>query len=202
MIKKCADVIVDCLIKSDVVEEKDKELYSYAVYSLVLLVSPLLLAIGFGLFLNCVRKSMIIVLPFMIVRKYSGGYHTRHLWSCLICSCLLLLSGIVVSFYLECGWLLIVLTIGATVSLICFSPIDNENRVLSEMEKVRYKRITAILITVFVLVELLLYGLGQYTYSVCVSIGIMMTAILQIPCIVKRKIDQKRTKKVIWYKMD
>lgn len=187
MIEKCADVIVDWLIKSDVVEEDDKELYSYAVYSLVLSISPLLLAIGFGLCMGCVSQSIVVVLPFVIIRKYSGGYHTKRLWSCLVCSSLLLLLCITASFYVKCGWLLAIFTIGATVSLIYFSPIDNENRVLSKYEKIQYKKITVILVFVILFADILLFWLERYTYSVCISIGIMLSAGLQLPCILEKK---------------
>lgn len=187
MIEKCADVIVDWLIKSDVVEENDKELYSYAVCSLVLSISPLFIAIVLGVCMGCVNKSIVVVLPFIIIRKYSGGYHTKHLWSCFLCSSLLLLLCIVASFYLKCGWLLAVLTIGATVSLIYFSPIDNENRMLSKDEKLRYKRITIVLVFLILFADILFFCLGRYTYSVCVSIGIMLSAGLQLPCILGKK---------------
>ena len=46
MIEKCANTIADWLINCEVVKETDKELYSYAVYSILLSLSPLLLAIG------------------------------------------------------------------------------------------------------------------------------------------------------------
>ena len=44
MIEKCANTIADWLINCEVVKETDKELYSYAVYSILLSLSPLLLA--------------------------------------------------------------------------------------------------------------------------------------------------------------
>lgn len=133
MIEKCANTIADWLINCEVVKETDKELYSYAVYSILLSLSPLLLAIGFGIGMGCVGRSVMIIMPFVIIRKFSGGYHTKHAWSCLIWSCLLLVLCMVLSFHIKCGWVLALITVGAAVSLICFSPIDNENRVLTGM---------------------------------------------------------------------
>lgn len=190
MIGKCANIIVDWLIKSKVVEENEKELYSYALYNLVLSISPLLLAIGFGLCMRSISKSVVVILPFMIIRKYSGGYHTKHLWSCLLCSSLSLFLSIILSLYLKCGWLLALLTIGAIVSLVYFSPIDNENRTLSKDEKVRYKKTTIILLFFILLIDVLLFCFEQYAYSVCISVGIMLSASLQFPCILKN--DQKK----------
>ena len=132
--EKCANAIADWLVRCAMIDEEDKELYGYAAYSLILSISPLLLAIGFGIGMGRVKESVMITLPFMLIRKFSGGYHTKHAWSCMICSCLLLFLCITLSSYITAGWLLNFFTIGATVSLICFSPIQHENRVLDQEE--------------------------------------------------------------------
>lgn len=186
MIEKCANIIADWLISCNVVEETDKELYSYAVYSILLSLSPLALAIGFGICMGCVRQSFTIIMPFVIIRKFSGGYHTKHAWSCLIWSCLLLLLCIVMSFYVKCGWKTALITVGAAVSLVCFSPIDNENRTLDQEEYSRYKRMTAVLVITFLCIDALLFVCQLYTYSICISIGIVLSAGLQLPCIFKK----------------
>ena len=154
MMKKCADIIVDWLIGCSVVEKTEKELYSYAVYSLFLSISPLLLAIVFGIGMGCMRQSVLIILPFVIIRKFSGGYHTKHAWSCMIWSCLLLILCIILSLRVSCGWMLVFTTAGASVSLMYFSPIDNENRILSLEERIRYKKVTTILVVIFLILDL------------------------------------------------
>ena len=164
MIEKCANTIADWLINCEVVKETDKELYSYAVYSILLSLSPLLLAIGFGIGMGCVGRSVMIIMPFVIIRKFSGGYHTKHAWSCLIWSCLLLVLCMVLSFHIKCGWVLALITVGAAVSLICFSPIDNENRVLSQEECGCYKMITTVLVIIFMLVDALLFVCQLHIY--------------------------------------
>ena len=111
MIEKCANTIADWLINCEVVKETDKELYSYAVYSILLSLSTLLLAIGFGIGMGCVGRSVMIIMPFVIIRKFSGGYHTKHAWSCLIWSCLLLVLCMVLSFHIKCGWVLALITV-------------------------------------------------------------------------------------------
>lgn len=49
--EKCTDTVVNWMIRCNAINEADKELYKYALYSFFLLVSPLILAgvIGFGL---------------------------------------------------------------------------------------------------------------------------------------------------------
>lgn len=185
MIKKCTGVIVDWLIKCGTVKEADKELYDYAVHSLLLTLSPLLLAIVFGLAMRRVWQNVVIIVPFMMIRKFSGGYHAKHEAVCLVSSCLLLFLCMVLSFYIKCGWGLGLLTAVSSVSLVAFSPIDSENRLLSQEERTSYKKTTIIMVTVFLLIEALSFLAGLYTFTICVSIGIMLSAFLQIPSVLK-----------------
>lgn len=185
MMENCTKKITDWLISCDVVKETDRELYEYAVYSIFLTLSPVLLAIGFGFMLGAVWRSILIVLPFVVVRKFSGGYHAKRAGVCLISSSLLLILCIVLSFYIKCNWMLPVVTILSTVSLVCFSPLENENRLLSREERFCYKKITAVIVVSNVLVELLLFLLHLYTCVVCVSIGLVLSASLQFPCILR-----------------
>lgn len=88
--KYCTCKIVEWLINHDAIKSEDKELYEYALYSLWLLATPLFLAIIIGGCLGGVKEGIIIVIPFMLIRKFSGGYHAKHLWICLIGSTILL----------------------------------------------------------------------------------------------------------------
>ena len=100
-----------------------------------------------------------------------------------ILSCLLLSLCIALSFHIRCGWGLAIVTAGAAVSLICFSPIDSENRRLCMEELKRCKKATAALVLIFMLMDALFLACGLRIYAVCVSIGIVLAAGLQIPCI-------------------
>ncbi|MDD3417358.1 MAG: accessory gene regulator B family protein [Lachnospiraceae bacterium] len=186
MIEKCADAITNWLISYEVVGEKDKELYIYAVYSILLSLSPMLLVIGFGICMGCVVQSVMIMLPSVIIRKFSGGYHTKNAWSCLIGSCFLLIICMVLSSYIKSEIMLALITVGAVGSLIYFSPIDNENRVLGTEEHNRYKRITTVLVMVFLFLDVSFFSFRLNTYFICISIAIILSASLQLPCILSR----------------
>lgn len=191
MMEKCAGVVTDWLIRCEVVKETDKELYQYAVYSILLSLSPLLLAAGFGIFMGCIKESIVIIIPFVVIRKFSGGYHAEHAWSCLIGSSLLLLLCIVLSGHVRCGKEIAFFTAAASVSLICISPVDNKNRLLNQDEKCLYKKITAVLVTIFLFIDAVFFWCNLHRYSVCISIGIMLSAVLQIPCIFNKLVKNR-----------
>lgn len=183
MIERCADAVTDWLISHYAVEEQDRELYVYAVYSFLMTISPLLLSLIFGIMMGMVMQSIILIIPFMVIRKYSGGFHAKNAWSCLICSCLLLILCISMTSYIKCGFGLATVTVMALGSLMVLSPVDSENRRLELHEKKRYKYMTIVLAFAFELLSAALYLLHMYTYVVCISIGIILAAGLQIPCI-------------------
>lgn len=183
MIKKSTKIIIDWLIRCEAIEELERELYEYAVYSILLTISPMILAIAYGILFSAVWRSVLIILPFMLIRKFSGGYHAKNAGVCFISSSLLLVLCINISFHIKCGWMLMSVVLVSALSLICNSPIENENRVLSREEQICYKRITIIITVIFVLINLLLLCLHMYNSAICISVGIALSACLQIPCI-------------------
>ena len=203
MIDKCTKKITDWLIRCDAVEKQDRLLYEYAVYSILLTLYPVILAIGIGILFGSARRSILIILPFSVIRKFSGGYHAKRAGTCLMSSSLLLLLCIVLTFYIKCGLILMGITAMAAVSLSCFSPLDNENRLLSREEHSCYKKITIMIVMSFVLADLLLFWFHLYLSVVCISIGIILSAGLQLPCILSEfkkviKKNQKKGKNVVW----
>ena len=170
--EKCTDTVVDWMIRCNVINEADKELYKYALHSLILLVSPLILAGGIGFGLGSVKHGVALIFPFMVLRKFSGGYHAKKLHTCIMGSGFLLFLCIMLSMHMQCDWKLAIATGIASVSLIVFSPIDNENRRLDTNEKRTYKKTTVFF--------------GKYIYTICFSVGILLTAGLQAPYIVKK----------------
>lgn len=185
MIKKCTKKITDWLIRCDAVKEIERELYEYAVYSILLTISPIFMAICFGFLLGSVQQSILIILPFIIIRKFSGGYHAKKSSICFISSSMLLILCIRFSFYIKCDLTLIIITVLSAISLAYFSPLENENRLLSREERIYYKKITIIIVTIVILVDLFLFWFHLYTYTICISIGLILTACLQVPCILK-----------------
>ncbi len=183
MTTKCTNVIVGWLIRCDAIEEKDRELYQYAVYSVFLSTYPLLFATCFGVVIGEVERSIAIIIPFAVIRKFSGGYHAKNSRSCFLWSSLLLLLCIMISIYIKSGLFLIMMAVIAEMSLIYFSPIDNENRKLNQEECREYKKMTAIWTSLFLLVAVVFHLGAWEKYSICISIGIILSAGLQLPCV-------------------
>ena len=80
---KCTDAVTNWMIRCHVIHEEDKELYKYAIHSFFLLLSPLILAGGIGFCVGSVKHGFAVILPFIVLRKFSGGYHAKNLHTCI-----------------------------------------------------------------------------------------------------------------------
>lgn len=182
----CTDKVTDWLIRCEVINESEKELYQYALYSAILQIIPLLFSGGISFCFGSMRCGIIMILPFMILRKYSGGFHAKRLWSCLIGSSLLLILCIFLCMRLFYSEALFFITAASAISLIQFSPIENNNRKLELVEKRQYKKITMISVIAFFVVAIILLWMDKDRDAICLFIGIQLTAALQIPCLLKK----------------
>lgn len=177
--------IVKWLIKNETIMEEDRELYEYAVYSLLITLASLLPTIAIGCVIGSLTTSIVLILPFMVIRKFSGGFHAKHAWTCLCCSCGLLtvcfLAASEIRFHV---WLWII-TAGAALSLIVFSPVDSENRRLQPEEKKEYKQKAGRIALGILGIIALLLMLGAEELAVHGAIGLIMAAGLQLPCVLQ-----------------
>lgn len=193
--RRVACKLTDWLIRLEAIPKEERELYEYAAYNFFITISPLMLAILFGIFMGHLMESIMLVTPFMIIRKFSGGYHMKNSTSCFLTSCFILIVCIILSCKLKYDMKMGIVVLLSSVSLITFSPLDSQNRRLDEEEKRQYKKMTCILTMIFVALFFLLAYMEQYRFVTCIAVGIVLTSVLQIPCIL-RNIKYKSTKKV------
>ena len=68
------------------------------------------------------------------------------------------------------------------ISVIICSPIDHENKRIDKEEKREFKRITAKITITWMILSVLSMWRRMEVVSTCISLGILLTAVLQIPC--------------------
>ena len=166
--QKCAEAVAVWLVRCQVIEEQEKELYCYAMESFVMFWSPMILALLLGTIMGRVKEGILVIIPFMMIRKFSGGYHAKNLWICLTCSSLLLFLCILISCSLSANTVLMLATLAASLNLIIFSPIDHENKVLSIKERKVYQNVTGILTCSLYGVVMIMKYNGLRNEAVCI----------------------------------
>lgn len=190
--------VIGWLIQQKTIESSDRELYEYALYSFLVSNIPLVFLVIASILLGKLFEGMLIVLPFMIIRKFCGGYHAKHVYTCFILSTGLVLSGFYIVNYLNCNYFIMMVISG--ISIMFNSPIDSHNKRLDKSEIKLYKRITEMLIVSIIVLYIILFIIKCSYYAKYLAMSITLIAILQVPCIVKNRVlffEQNKQKNVV-----
>ncbi len=190
MISIISSRIVKWLLNAGAISRQDKELYEYAAYSFLFSLLPLCLVMILGCLSGMLVEGIFMILPFMLIRKFSGGFHLKSSGICFVSSTLLLstfLFIIHVATIRQESTFLTIFVVASAIQIFLCSPIDNEVRKLNEKEYVVFKKVARIMSVLFLALYIFLMSLGQLRFSVPVGAGIILTALLQIPCFLVKK---------------
>lgn len=194
MISNCAKVITNWLENNGAISHEDYELYYYASYSLLITMLPMCLALVVGGIMGKPSNTLLVILPFMVIRKYSGGYHAKKAGVCMLFSVIILCVFTWISSRAVWNkWLILILLV-SVLSLVFFSPMESVNKALSNTEKRRYKKITMCLLGGLLLLILALEGMGISKAATYISIGVILSASLQVPCLVENIVKNTKTR--------
>ena len=186
MIGQLSHRFVGWLSKNRTIQDTELALYEYIVRNILFSAIPIVMVLGLGIFLGCVPESLLFILPFILLRKFCGGFHLKSRATCIAVSVLVLAFFLVVIREILSRELfgLTVISVLAASALICvLSPVDSKKRALSEKEYSFFRKTSRIVV---ILLLVLFFGTAALSYwriSVPLGMGICLTAVLQIPCI-------------------
>ena len=184
MIQELASSVTKWLERENAISSENHALFAYAAYSLVFGLLPVFIVTAVGLAFGMIQEGLMMILPFMLIRKFSGGYHLNSSNICIVLSTTVLALALTFTkVIINEGHtaILSLLVLLSVVSLCVFSPIDNAARKLTEREKQLFHKITCVLATGFMALYLIMCRTLSVQYSVAFGVGILLAAVLQIP---------------------
>lgn len=173
------------LVSNHSIKKSDSELYEYAAkvffQSIISIVVTILIGIAFGMLKEC----LCFILIFIILRKFTGGLHAKKYSHCLISSTALITTSLIFIRVLEKNHFQIIfmsLTMIAVVIICVLSPVENNNKPLSNKEKNIYKIISIVLSLALLVLAIFLWvkksvlsysvGNGLIAVSALIAFGI------------------------------
>lgn len=148
-------------------------------------ISPLVIFLIVCFLIKKFLVGFFIILPFVSIRRYSGGYHAPSPKQCFILSTSLLFLLLILSQYnIPIGVLIIFLCISLIIFII-HAPILNINRLYSIKEKRIYKKRTIIICTCWYIFFAILLLIKQRPLFMASALSIILSAMSIIPCIKK-----------------
>ena len=153
MITKISSKIVEALIKHSLVENEDKELYSYGFFILLSQILYFIIITTIGVLLNIILESIIFYIAFQFIRRYAGGYHAKTETRCEILSTLSILCCIVLiklskMYDIRIALLSISLVFAVLIFILC--PLDTPEKPLSDKEYKYFRKISWIILSLII----------------------------------------------------
>ena len=197
MIRFVSRAVAKWLLKHGAISVNEKELYEYGIYSFLFTLTPLFLVLMVSIPLNMAVEGVLLITPFILLRKFAGGFHFQTPLPCIIVSTVVLLGCLLeIRVILEYGSFIIhTLLVYASIVPICIlSPIDSENRQLSAKEKSAFNRIAIVLATINAALYSLLLILRTVEIAIPLGTGMILTTLLQLPCLFEHQKNSNRTR--------
>ena len=191
--EKMAKRLTDWLITKEAVSIDEKELYEFGIFHLLLniidTVSILLLALLF----REVISTVFYIICFCTLRRYAGGYHAKTVFTCYLLTLTAALGMLVLlkQFDFIAPVQFAIWFISGMIILL-FSPIQNVNKILDDIEKVIYQKRTIITWLIQTIGMVLLYWLD---FSNCFEAILISHVYVAISMIVgKMRLFEKENK--------
>lgn len=175
-------------MKRGIIQEEEQEIYQFGIRNGVIILLNVITAFLIGLFTNRLLVVVIFTLFFMILRSYTGGYHSDSRVFCYMGSNLVLFIPVYTErLFMETSNIILTIIIALSVGIIMvLSPMHSKNRKLDKKEQKHFgKRARCIIILqLFILwilwsKELLSCAYAVYT-SICITAVLMVIGKIQL----------------------
>lgn len=183
MIDRISTKISQRLLAVQAFAEEDLNLYQYSIKVLICTLLNYFAFISIGLFCGMFWENVAIIIPFSIIRKFSGGYHADKYRNCFLGSIIIdIVCLLIVKSITGMGIHILIGITALSFMLICIcSPVEHKNKHLNPKEKTIFKLVAIAIGGLFFLASLLLLLIGSYvTIGVAMEVGIVLSSILMV----------------------
>lgn len=195
MIQSVAKRVAKWLQCAGAISADDTSLYEYGIYCVLFTMIPLVLVLLIGIPLGMTWEAILLVIPFILLRKFCGGFHFKSSTACFFTSITVLLC-----FLLGIRWVMesrqytaFWIITSFSVTCICIlSPIDSDGRRLSDKEKGVFKKVAIVLSLAIILICGLLHQCGCIREGIAIGSSLSLSAVLQIPCLIIKRVSRRK----------
>lgn len=139
---RLSEYIADFLLSQKVIKKQEKEIYVYGTQLVISSLINLLICITISLLLGELINGLIFFAIFSSLRRFTGGFHCKTFIMCnVVFSSVLALALLSNTFLGKVFENYVIVMVTAIFNLICillFSPVYNENKKLTYIQKRRF----------------------------------------------------------------
>ena len=182
---KLATYVCNQLLELDVINSEYFDVYVYGIELLLSFLTSTIIILSIGILLGQVVNTIIFLLVFIIVRRFTGGYHANTYLLCKICTVGTYLIVMSMSLFhpIYSTLCYIILVISGLPVIIIWGPVDNPNKPLEANEKKKHKAISILLYISTLIIGLILLKVSLtlsnvVCYTLAAIIILMIISIL------------------------
>lgn len=181
MITSLAQYIAVFLLKNEIIDSENLDIYIYGFEILISSVISILIGLMLGIVFSRLLECTMFLVVFILMRSYSGGYHANTYFKCnlifaanIFFAMLILKCNFTYPFYLH-----IIICVACFVLFIRFAPIKNKYKSLTYKEFKKHKTTSVIIGICFSLISSVLF-FKALKYSIVIDTALLSVAVSMI----------------------
>lgn len=186
------------LCDESVIKDEDRELYAYGFFMLLSKVFFLILTTVFGLIFGRILESVLFYVLFTVIRSYVGGVHAPSEKICTVLTSLSLFLGVLsikVLTETDPRYAAYAVFAVAAVGILLFSPLDTNEKPLTDKEKNRYRIISYICLFVIILIGAGAVFFGRSSIFYVSLVSLVLECILLVAGKIKFAVEKRSAAK-------
>lgn len=190
--------IGEFLVKKDIIEEADKELYIYGLRQGCIMLFNVLTTLALGFILGVAWESMVFLFTYAPIRTFAGGFHAKTPLRCYLSSIILIVAILLAIKYIL--WTPVICYLGLIIGgalVFLLAPIEDKNKPFTAKEKVVFRKKTRILLVAEIFLVFLFTKMNLLTVSACIVMSLNTLAFMLILGKIKNSILEKEKYKAV-----
>ena len=192
-LKKISGVIIKSFVNQGIINDEEKDIYQFGLNQLMFFIVNMISSIAIGLIAEMLAECIVFTLAYMLLRRYSGGYHARTSVRCYflsVCLMIVVLKIINITISNEYYHIVFVVLLLSGLVIILKAPIESENKPLNDAEYEKYRKKSLVIMAVEIIVAICSFFFNK-TISVCTAFAVIIAACMLLVSlgtdIIKRK---------------
>lgn len=170
------------MVERGIIEEEEQEIYQFGIRNGMIILLNVLTAFLIGLITEKLLIVAVFTVSFMVLRSYTGGYHSDSRVFCYIGSNLVLFVPVYTErLFVETADVILIVVLALAVSIIMmFSPMHSKNRKLDKAEQKHFGRRARVITVVQLIILGILWYVGVESYAYAIYSSICITAVFML----------------------
>ena len=183
MSEKISGIITDFLLRKNVIKEEEKEIYYYGYETLIYSIWQMLLLLVLGMIMNRIVSTVIFLMVFVSMRKYTGGYHAETRMGCTFMTVVCYVTVLVMTGWVSTtkkGYIILgFFALFCVFIFVRYVPVVHPEKPLNKMQRRESRKKCGLLGTFYLVILLLTYDVLRIVPYIVLS-TMVVTAVLII----------------------